>query len=181
MRAKWKGFLMRRAYLVIAAVAMIAGLGAVGLARAPLASAAPCSGASCQGLDPATTGCNQYDSSQVTTPDPHPLATLVNWYSTGCNANWAQAWLSPAALAAGDVMAVVISTTDSQNPPQLEYECYPGTGSNTGKNEGCDAGVRYGGSAGAYTDMVDGTNTTYAGVSVYDSALNFLAYYPANQ
>jgi hypothetical protein len=180
MRAKWKGLLMRRAYLVIAAVVMIAGLGAVGLARAPLASAAPCWGASCRGLDPATTGCNQYDSSQVTSP-PGQLATVVNWYSTGCNANWAQAWLSPAALAAGDLIAVLISTTDSQNPPQLEYECYPGTGSNTGKNEGCIAGVRYGGSAAAYTDMVDGTHTTYAGVLVLDSALNTLAYYPANQ
>ena len=169
---------MRRAYLVIAAVAMIAGLGAVGLARAPLASAAPCWGVSCHGYDPATTGCNQYYSTQNTNPEA--LATVVNWYSTGCNANWAQAWLSPSALAAGDKMLVSIETLDSQNPQQIEYECYPGP-SNTGQNEHCNANALYGGSEAAYTDMVDGTNMTGATVFVYDSAGHFLAHYGAGQ
>jgi hypothetical protein len=170
---------MRRAYLVIAAVAMIAGLGAVGVARAPLASAAPCWGVSCRGYDPDTTGCDQYYSSQKTTPGA--LATVVNWYSTGCNANWAQAWLSPSALAAGDKMLVWIHTTDSRNPPQVEFECYPGTGSNTGQTEFCNVNAPYGGSAAAYSDMADGTNTTQADVNVYDSAGHFLAYYQAYQ
>ena len=169
---------MRRVYRIMAAVVMIAGLGAVGLARAPLASAAPCWGVSCNGLDPATTGCNQYYSTPNT--NPGALATVVNWYSTGCNANWTQAYLSPSALAAGDRMQVGIEVMDSQNPSKLEAECYP-VSIKVGQNEYCTQGNDYAGSLPAYTDMVDGTNVTHAAAVVIDPSGYAIAVYSADQ
>jgi hypothetical protein len=164
----------------ISAITVAATVGILSVATlgaAPAASAAPCYGYSCRGYDPSTMGCNNYYSTSKT--NSGPLATIVNWYSTGCNANWAQAWLSSSALAAGDTMFVEIYTHDSQNPSQVEDECYPGTFSNSGNNEWCTG--HYGGSAPAYTDMVDGTNTTYSSVVVYDSTGNQLADYPIQQ
>jgi hypothetical protein len=159
---------MRRLHLVAATIIATAGLGAVGLASAPKASAAPCYGLSCAGYDPSTTGCNQYYSTSKQAGGT--WATVVNWYSTGCNANWAQAWLSSAAIARGYTMRVEITTMDSNKPSQHELMCYPSNLSNSGqKTEYCPPGDFYSGTGPAYTDMVDGTNVTTATVYVFDA------------
>ncbi len=165
-------------HLLVSAVTGAAGLSlaALSLAAATPASAAPCSGFTCAGHDPATTGCDQYPSTYKQSGGS--LATITNWYSEGCNANWAQASLTPAAYAAGDKLTMIIRTTDSKK--NLEDMCYPGPG-NTGQLYECGSSAFYRGTAPAYTDMVDGTNKAYAVVDVYDSTSHFLGSYEADQ
>lgn len=74
-----------------------------------VASAATCSGYGCRGLDPSTTQCNQYYNTMSWSG-----ATLTNWYSTSCNGNWAQGYLSAADVAAGYSFTIDISTSDDQ-------------------------------------------------------------------
>jgi hypothetical protein len=171
---------MRRVYPISATVVLLAaGFGLAGATRATPAMAASCYGFSCHGYDPASTGCNKYYSTYKETDGA--LASVVNWYSTGCNANWAQGWLSASAYAAGDSMIVYATTTDSHNPPLSEYMCYPGPG-NTGKlDEFCNGVYRGTSASPAYTDMVDGTNMTQAIVIVYDHAGNYITQYEADQ
>jgi hypothetical protein len=157
---------MRRLSLLTTAIIAGAGLTAAGLAAAPSASAAACWGTSCAGHDPASTACNQYYSTSTEVDGLY--ATIKNWYSTGCNANWAQAWLTPAAIAHGYTMRVEITTTDNNGTHELM--CYPSNLSNSGQTtEYCPPGYWYSRSGAAYTDMVDGTNWTTATVLVYDA------------
>src|SRR5450756_728184 len=86
--------------------------------------------------------------------------------------------LSPAAYAAGDKITMIIRTTDSHK--NLEDMCYPGP-SNTGQLYECGSSAFYRGTAPAYTDMVDGTNETFAVVDVYSSGSRFLGSYEADQ
>jgi Protein of unknown function (DUF2690) len=173
---------MRRLCIIAAAI-VVAAIGTTGVAQAATAQAAtaqasPCSGYSCHGHDPVAWGCDKYQLTSTETDGA--LATVVNWYSTGCNANWAQAWLSPAAIAAGDKMTADIEAIDTQG--NEEIMCYPGPGDTGNLMELCYDGGYYSGSAPAYTDMVDGTNLTYAAVYVWDSSgNNLLAEYKANQ
>jgi hypothetical protein len=174
---------MRRLYTIAAAIIIVAGLGTAGIAGVGGASAAtagpahaaatptalaadaPCQGSSCAGRDPALTGCNQYPVIRQPTPvmDQLGLVTLRIWSSATCNAKWAQAILSPTALADGYYLSVNIDTTDAAGTD--EFMCFPGP-SNTGlTHEGCGVPY-YKGSDYAYTDMVDGTNTATAEVDV---------------
>jgi hypothetical protein len=75
-------------------------------------------------------------------------------------------------------MEVEIFTTDSTN--QFEEMCWPSPYNDHGfDRESCNG--TYGGSSIAYTDMVDGTNTTSAYVLVYNSQGSFLTLYEADQ
>ena len=154
----------------------IATLGITAMGATPAQASTSCYGYSCHGHDPVTYGCSTTNSSPpayVVDSSGTTLATVWDDWSYGCKANWANAVLSPAAINAGDVLFVEIKTKDSQN--QNEWMCYPGLENDSGKlTEGCaygaypgEPGIGYGGSAGAYTDMVDGTNKTYADVTVY--------------
>src|SRR5450756_1064961 len=91
---RFAGIRRHHKYLAVTAAAGLS-LAGLSLAVAAPASAAPCNGFTCAGHDPATTGCNQYPSTFKQTSGP--LLTITNWYSEGCNANWAQASLSPGA------------------------------------------------------------------------------------
>jgi hypothetical protein len=77
------------------------------------------------------------------------------------------AQLTSAAVSAGDSLRVSITTVDSKG--NSEFMCYPGL-SNTGAlEEDCLPPISYHGSNIIYTDMVDGTNLTYAAAYVLDS------------
>jgi hypothetical protein len=160
-----------RSLRIAAGSMLIAGLVPVGLSlTSTTASAASCSGYSCHGLDPAGRCTDTSDNiviAKVNDPlDPRALAVLHNKYAKGCNSNWAWAVLTSEGYADGDSFVVLITTTDSRG--NLESMCYPGPDSTGALNEYCYEST-YRGTAGAYTDMVDGTNVTQAYVYVYAS------------
>jgi hypothetical protein len=120
-------------------------------------------------------------SSTVTVPvkvGSTQVATLWNRYASNCNANWGRAQLTSAGLSAHDTFIVDVFTNDSRGT--FEYMCYPGP-DNTGEIEELCSGATYGGSAQAFTDMVDGTNTTTADVYVYNSSGTQIASASASQ
>lgn len=165
----------RRALVAGATILLLTFAGVVTTAGS--ASAATCYGTSCHGLDPSITQCDQYYSTPNTTS--FDGATLTNWYSTGCNANWALGYLSAADQNSGYSFQLYIYTTDSTGA--YEFMCYPSTDSNSGfYNEPCDDGY-YNGSVNAYTDMVDGTNVTYAQLDLYDGNGDYLGTLKAPQ
>lgn len=139
----------------------------VGVPAAPASAASGCYGYSCHGYDLYHFGCTYTSTTAANAFSGNTkLATVYNRYSAGCNSNWAEAILTPAAISAGDKMAISIETEDSKGTS--EWMQYPGP-SNTGSlTESWYSNQFYGGSASAYTDMVDGTNLTWASVSVYD-------------
>lgn len=151
--------------LVMLASATVLAVGAAVLVSAGSASAATCSGFTCHGHNPVTYGCPV--SSTVTVPVDYngvQIATLWNRYSYDCNANWGRAQLTAAGLKDRFSFEVSITTTDSHGDQELM--CYPGP-NNTGQLvEACPRGQTYSGSLAAYTDMVDGTNTTRAQVAL---------------
>jgi hypothetical protein len=159
----------RRPRTVIGAlgVALLLPLGMT--AAATPAFAAACSGYTCHGIDPTGRCTSTSNLSRVVSVDdpldPRTVAVLYNKYSKGCNANWAWAVLTPAGYDDGDSMIVVVTTTDSHGTS--ESMCYPGPNSTGKLNEYCYNST-YRGAAGAYTDMVDGTNLTRAYAYVYD-------------
>lgn len=171
---------MRRLSIIAAAI-VVAAIGTTGVAQAATAEGAtpravPCTGYSCHGYDPHAWGCDKYRTTSTETRGA--LATIVNRYSAGCNANWAQARLSPAAIAAGDKMTTDIEAVDTRG--NWEVMCYPGASDTGGLTELCTGD--YSGSAPGYTAMVDGTNLTFAAVYVWDpSGNNLLAEYKAKQ
>ncbi len=171
-----------RKILVSLATALLLSGGIVGVAAVP-ASAATCFGYSCHGRDPVA-----YNCSTVSLAGPAymksgstVLATLWNRYSTPCRANWASAYLSPAAISAHYKEYVSVDTTDSQG--HFEFVCWPGPNSTGALIEDCSnfSTGGYGGSGEAWSDMVDGTNTTLAAVCVYNSAGNQIGCAYANQ
>jgi hypothetical protein len=133
--------------------------GAAVTTRAQPAITHTCHGYACHGHDPVKYHCSVW----TTTSTSDHLVTLWNRYSLNCNTNWARAKLSTVALLLGDSMQVLISTTDSKG--KFEAMCYPGP-SDTGHQEE-DCTRTYRGSLPAYTDMVDGTDLTWATVLVY--------------
>lgn len=162
--------------LVVPIIGMAAVLGVV--APASAATAAPaiplvsCSGYTCHGHDPFVYNCSKESSTSVPVYyNGTQLATLVNWYGH-CNGNWSQGQLTSAGHSAGDSFIIDISTTDSRG--NFEYMCYPGP-NNTGALDEYCSGSTYGGSAVAWTDMVDGTHITYSDIYVYNRSGTFLA------
>lgn len=130
-----------------------------------------CFASGCTGLDPYDQVCGgpggDAEQNFVSTEGDF----LFNYYSPGCQANWAEATLSATQVSAGDSMYVYISTTDSNG--QSESMCSPTPNDRSGGlHEYCYdtpyAGVQ------AWTDLVDGTNVTFAGMIVYDANGNIV-------
>lgn len=165
--------------LAATAAAILLSLGLM-VVNAPSARAASaCYATSCAGYDPISYGC------AVTSTTTHvgALATVWNRYSYGCRANWARAQLTTAAVNAGYKMWVEVQAPITAEGE--EYMCWPNYPSQNNQGfsfEFCNPALGpYGGSSIVYTDMVDGTNTTYATVTVFDTAYNVVAEYHANQ
>ena len=155
----------KRWLVASALIAVLLGFAEAGMSAAPAEAA--CWGYSCHGLNPSSQGC----SATSTTTASSTLVVLQNRDSSGCNANWARAELTQQGSLNGDQFIVYIVTTDSRG--NTEEMCYPGP-SNTGQLiNGCDG---FGSNSMNYqwTDMVDGTNLTYAHVQVFDSHGNFI-------
>ena len=134
---------------------------------------AACSGYSCHGLDPTAQACGVTSTAGpvYAVTNGVTYATLWNRYSFGCNANWARAQLSAASVSAGYRLYAYVYTSDSRG--SFEYMCWPGIPNNAcALSESCAGfpNAGYGGSSVVYTDMVDGTNVTYANVIVLDTA-----------
>jgi hypothetical protein len=166
---------IRKAGPLAAVLVTLAALSA-GISAAPPASAATgCHATGCAGHDPTTHGCTA--TSWTTTSGA--LATIWNRYSAGCDANWARGQLTAAALNAGDKMYLEIGTKDSAG--HYEDICWPGASNDQGGGFEACSGSLYGGSAIAYSDMVDGTDMTYATVTVFNSSGGVLAQYEADQ
>jgi hypothetical protein len=158
----------------------VAAAGAASAATAkharPIATASlTCHGISCHGHDPYLYGCtaSSHKSAYFYLTGTW-VATVTNYYSIKCNANWTQAWLSSNAVYGGWNFGITLTTYDSQSPPQLESMCWSGPNSpnNTGGiSEPCIPQVPpyYNGTGPAWTDMVDGTNLTFSGMSVDDA------------
>lgn len=141
--------------------------GAVIAVGAPSASAATCKGDTCAGHDPNVYGCGRSSSTSANAASGgHTLATLVNWYSSGCNSNWSQGTLTSYAVSQHDTEIITIDTSDSDG---YEFMCYPGPDNTGSDTEDC-YGYGYGGSATAWTDMVNGTDVTYSVIYVYNSS-----------
>jgi hypothetical protein len=171
-------WVLNRASRLISAVlfAVPVTLG-VAVAAAPGASAATCSGYTCHGHDPVKYGCSVASTKQDTIQDfsGNTVATIWNRYSANCNANWVRGQLTTAAARAGDSMDIYIETTDSRGND--EYMCYPSPSNDSGNlTEDCgDIYFGYTGTDVAWSDMVDGSNTTDATIAIYDRNGNFVS------
>jgi hypothetical protein len=171
------------------AASLIAAAGAAAATASPASAAtvgrasvatARCSGYSCHGRNPTNYDCTAVTST-VTAPVKSgrtQVATLYNRYNSVCNANWAEAQLTAAGLKAHDQIIVAIATVDSHG--HYEFACYPGP-NNTGQLIEACSGTGYLGGLLAYSDMVDGTNTTTATVGVYNSSGKLLVTASASQ
>ena len=163
---------MTRARHLLASTAAIAlAAGALVSVSTGEAAAAPCLGRSCAFQDPA--GCTAASSITKHYVSGSKEATVVNEYSTLCNANWVFAYENTAAQNAGWQLALDIWTTDSS--PAREEMCVPDPVKET------DTGTQdlieicrgaYGGATGwpTWTDMVDGTHMTYGTMTVFDAS-----------
>ncbi len=139
-------------------------------ASASPALASSCSGWSCHGHDPSIYGCSATSTGQadVKDSDGAVVATLQNRYSSGCNANWARAWLTQTGLSRGYMFQTWITTTDSQG--HSESMCFPSSLNNSGQlTESC-SGYYGKDTQVTWTDMVDGTNLTTANITVVNDA-----------
>jgi hypothetical protein len=147
----------------------------------PSAMAAGCSGRGCAGHDPHAESCTAASSITKTYTSGAAVATVVNEYSSVCNANWTFAYENTSAQNAGWTLFLSISTTDSLSPSgAYEYMCTPGPVLETDPGSADIVEVcrgTYSGAAGwpMWTDMVDGTHKSYATLTVYNSAGNKIA------
>ena len=151
-----------RAVGVLAGMALL--LGGLTLGAQSASASTSCSGFSCHGHDPFVYSCGYYTSDSAGAYSGNTeLAVLTNWYGH-CNANWSQGYLTSAGLSAHDSIIITIETTDSKGND--EYMCYPGPDTTGALDEYCSCAT-YGGSATAWTDMVDGTHITQSIIYVY--------------
>jgi hypothetical protein len=163
---------MRKMFQVIVA-ATIAGLPSLAAVTAASAATHPhagpavsCYADTCHGHDPVIYNCSV--SSTASSSDAN--VTVWRRWSGNCDASWARAQLSAAAISNGYTMEVAASTTNRYG--QDEFMCYPGP-SNTGAlNEYCTG--TYGGSLPAYTDMVDSKNLVTAIAYIYNRLGRFI-------
>lgn len=156
---------IRKAFAAMTPVVMLSLL-AVGVTESP-AFASGCYGYSCHGYDMYHFGCT-YDISPPAAAAVDArnvvLAYVYNRYSSGCKANWTEAQLTSAGLAAGDSIDAETFTTDSHGQGETVYA--PTAVGNQGRlNE--PASGTYRGSYSIYTDMVDGTYVVTSHVSVF--------------
>jgi hypothetical protein len=131
-----------------------------------------CFATSCYNLDPYAEGCGtattyndisyvsayigngvpQISRNSIPAVEPTIVAYLTNYYSPWCDANWAVVSLSPTGSNASIITDLQITTTDANK--HKEEVCYPVQ---------CNPMSFYtGGVYPSWTNMVDGTNTTYA-------------------
>src|SRR5215469_4902515 len=151
--------------IVLSTLSLAVGLAGLTLKSAHAATRVPsvdtCYGASCYNQDPVTFGCLD---SYIISPENKLeyyggiiVGSFSVVYSYTCNATWVQATLDPFAINQGYRVLTAIRTDDSQTPSQDELICYPDDCYN-------DHPIGYGGETGwpTYSNMVDGTNTTYS-------------------
>ena len=159
---------LTRLIAFLSSLLLFGGLVVFGASSA--ASAAGCSGWGCHGRDPSVEGCSASSTLQAPAKvNGTTLAIVQNRFAGNCNSNWARAELATAGLNAHDSFIIDIFTTDSRG--DFEYMCYPVVPSENGAGdlqESC-SGATFGGSGFAFSDMVDGTNSTTADVYVYNS------------
>ncbi|WP_157436511.1 hypothetical protein [Actinospica robiniae] len=159
-----------------ASLALAAALGGIPLVTfgAPSASAAAgCSTRGCASYDPYAESCTAASSITKTYTSGAAVATVVNEYSSVCKANWVFAYENTSAQNAGWTLSLSISTTDSSGAsesmcgPSPILETDPGSANIIEVCRGT-----YGGATGwpMWTDMVDGTNKSYATLKVFSSA-----------
>lgn len=165
-----------RLVMTIALCVLAIGVPVASASAAVTPAAAPCSGASCAGWDPVSKGCAAFSSvsagiylynATAKAYDGPQVATLVNWYSKTCNANWTQSYLSSYAQSHGyGLMIYTLSSAD------VTY--YPNSPSTNNQGDAVEQwnGQFYYGSAAAYTDMVDGTDVTSSCIQMADSSGN---------
>lgn len=170
---------LRKASLLIATAAVaLAGV----IVPAATASAASCSGLSCAGHDPAVYGCISTSSTSSAVTSGADVATIVNYFSSGCDANWGYAYLNAAAEQAGWSLEIQTYTHDRND--NYEISCFPGPNNTGSPDEWCPSGYpTYNGSNGwpAWSDMVDGANKVYAEIFVYDGNGKYVNYAIAAQ
>ena len=119
-------------------------------------STAPCWKTTCYGKDPYSLGCANsiHEVSQVVKNSSGvSIAKVWNDFSYTCDANWTQGQRLSNNYAG---IWISIQAIDSNNPPKNETQCYPET------LDCVDPGPYYTGTAIAWTNMVDGTNTAGA-------------------
>jgi hypothetical protein len=132
----------------------------------------PCSSSGCYKLDPFTTYGAPASCGTITPYNTlwHTRAALLqhwnsgstigyiyNYYSTWCNANWAEAWLYTKG-------GITISIDTYFGEPDEEFQCYPG--------DNVCPGFYYGQTGyPTWTNMVDGTSlaTACANLSIWTS------------
>jgi hypothetical protein len=160
-------------------ILMFLSLGTATVPTSSASAAGGCSDIGCAGHDPISYGC----AVTSTTSQTGTWATVWNRYSYGCKANWARAQLTAAAVNAGYTMWVEIDAPNTAEGE--EHMCWPNYPSQDNQGdpyEFCNPALGpYGGSSVVYTDMVDGTNITYALVTVFDTYWTVIAEYHANQ
>jgi len=166
---------MRHLLLIgMSTLSLAVGLAGLTVQPAHAASRVPsddtCYGASCYGKDPVTFGCL---ASYTISPDNKPeyynnqlVGYFSSVYSYTCNVNWNQATLTDYALSQRFRLKTIISAKIN---PELhcdsELVIFPANGTS------------YGGETGVwptYSDMVDGTCTTYSIFALFDKNGNIL-------
>jgi hypothetical protein len=151
------------------------------------ALAAGCSASRCTELDPYTEKCPVTYSVTHTYASGAAVATLTNYYSSTCVANWLVASENSAAMAKGWALRLDISSyIDAANDTGLQEACTPGIVGGGGGDDGsqfedCN-GSTYNGSTGwpMWTDMVDGANTSYGTMDIYQGT-SYVGSVHANQ
>jgi hypothetical protein len=164
-----EGITMRRAFrkAAVTGTSLIIAVAAMFMISAPApAHAAGCHDAGCAGLDPYQQGCVNTDISNKVVGGTYGSLTDIYSPDPDCRANWAQGTL----YYTGYSMYVYIYTTDSNG--NREDMCQPGP-SNTGQLISYCYNSPYNGGV-AWTDMVDGTNITHAGMSIYGPSGNLV-------
>jgi hypothetical protein len=134
-------------------------------------SAAPsCYAYTCNGHDPSVYNCSWSHPMRAYAHDGtgQTVVNLTNWWSDSCHTNWAAASLTAYGLSQRYRFYVSIHGVDGRNVDH--FYCYPSPLNDSGQQyEGCDGQTNaYGGPYLAWTDMVEGTNVTYAQVVVKD-------------
>lgn len=179
---------MMTAPRMLATISTLAVSAAGLIALSPAAAlAAPCSGAGCSTQDPYALSCTAASSITRTYQSGSAIATIVNEYSSLCNANWVFAYENTAAQQAGWSLYLEIQTSYTANGGTItQTMCSPDPIVETDTDsadvtELCRG--TYGGQNGwpMWTDMVDGTNKAYGELEVFNSNGTKLATVPDAQ
>jgi hypothetical protein len=101
-------------------------------------------------LDPYDSGCANtgYVANSGTLSVAGYVVYAENWYSTGCNTNWAEIWWN-----GGSAVQTGVAIYGSSGT-----RCYP---TSCGFYTGASGGYYTGGLSPSWTDMINGTEVTY--------------------